>query len=447
MRDPQGWLEVRSDGVRRHLAGELPKDHFLFSPLAKRWADEGLLIPFEFSDGRTVVSPRVEFVTYPFEWSADQLHRAATLTLRLQDEAVAAGFDLKDASAWNILFQGARPVFCDHLSFVPLVLRRWWAAGQFSRHFVLPLAGAQRQLLQVHQCFQLWRDGIPSDAARSLWGVSRFFGRYWPLMADAESGSASMRPERPAEGAQAAAGQALVDYRRRLHASLGWMLQGCASTPAQRRPAGPWVGYVQSRDHYLHSSAAAKKERVVRWLADLRAAWVLDLGCNTGEFSRLAAETQAQVVALDADPACINELSAHDGGSGRIHPLVASLDDLCGGRGWQGQEVQGLPQRLEGRFDLVMLLALVHHLAVASSIPMQGIAEFVARCSRSWVIVEAIGAQDQQLRQMCEQRQRDPQEFGLPLQLQAWQDAGFDVVDQLQLEPVDRCLLLLKKRA
>ena len=46
---------------------------------------------------------------------------------------LAEGCELKDATAWNVIFAGSRPVFCDHLSFRPLPSRQWWAFGQFLR--------------------------------------------------------------------------------------------------------------------------------------------------------------------------------------------------------------------------------------------------------------------------------------------------------------------------
>ena len=60
---------------------------------------------------------QLHFITYPYEWSFEQLRKAAIFHLRLQLEALDAGFQLKDASAFNVQFIGNEPIFIDLPSF------------------------------------------------------------------------------------------------------------------------------------------------------------------------------------------------------------------------------------------------------------------------------------------------------------------------------------------
>ena len=129
-----------------------------------------------------------------------------------------------------------------------------------------------------------------------------------------------------------------------------------------------------------------------------RPRWVLDLGANTGEFTLLAAQHGARVIAVDSDHECIERLYLETCRSPNyataIHPVVAQLDDLCGGRGWRGREAPGLVDRLAGQCDIVMMLGLLHHLMLACAIPVGEIAAFAAELSRDTLIVEAVSERD-----------------------------------------------------
>ena len=84
---------------------------------------------------------RIEFTSYPHEWSAEMLYAAGELTLEIQLRALDAGLTLKDATPTNVLFEGSQPVFVDLLSVTsrPSGIAVWPAYAQFIRTFLLPL--------------------------------------------------------------------------------------------------------------------------------------------------------------------------------------------------------------------------------------------------------------------------------------------------------------------
>lgn len=441
MRDPDAALEIGASQVTRHLTHPLQTGHFLNSALARRWVAEGRLVQFQLTSERRVDAERLPFVSHPLEWCDAQLSDAARLTLDLQKEAVAEGFDMKDASAWNVLFAGSRPVFCDLLSFELLTERKWWAAGQFARHFILPLAVLRVKGLPTRHAFQVSRDGMLPEHARKVLGMRRFLTRFWPAMAGAAS---ETLPPARAGKARPVAIEAIRSYRSGLHETFSWMLDG----GAPRRPsASTWSGYREHRDHYPDGSVDRKREVLQRWLSEQKPAWVLDLGCNTGEFSRLSADSGASVVSIDGDHDAIQTLYRSLDHTSRIHPLIAPLDDMSGGRGWEGREHSGLMQRLWGQFDGVLMLALVHHLMVSSAIPIAEVAAMVRRCTRAWAVIEWIDENDPQMKLLCAQRRREPAHFSMDIQRNAFIDAGFELVEEIQLDPGTRRLALLRLKA
>ncbi|SFR88753.1 hypothetical protein SAMN05428960_2713 [Mitsuaria sp. PDC51] len=447
MRDPAARLVMEADRVMRELREPLGAHHFLRSDLARRWRERGDIVDFEIVDERRVVARRVPFISLPTEWCDLQLFEAAELTLRLQQEAVEAGYDLKDASAWNVIFDDGRPVFCDLLSFDPLRERRWWAAGQFARHFILPLLLSRQRGLRAHKAFQAWRDGVPHEVARDMLGASRFLGRYWPLMAGASAlAPTAPGPVEPVTGWDSTAEDvnpaAIRRFREGLNQSLSWMLRGVDP----RRSAGPattWTHYTDERGHYSELDLEAKRTRLTQWLAMQARGWVLDFGCNSGEFSRLAAATGARVIAVDADHGAVQTGAKQD--SVRIHWVVAPMDDLRGGYGWAGVEHAGLPERLRNRADMTLMLALLHHLVIGAAIPLPMVAAFAASCTRDALVVELIDPTDPQIVLMRAQRRRQDAFPAVEVQLQAFLDAGFVAQERVSLPSGHRELVLLRR--
>lgn len=439
MRDPDAALQFEATRVVRTLSHELGPGHFLHSALAARWVAECRLVDHTSTGSLTIESPRVPFVSQPLEWCDAQLFDAGQLTLDLQREAVVAGYDAKDASAWNVIFDGCKPLFCDLLSFQPLERRTWWAMGQYARHFLMPLLVSKRRGVRARDFFAISRDGLAPDLARRLLGPGAYFTRYAPLFLAA--GATDSRSA--AVSAASARRDDIQHFRESLHASLVWMSNGVrpARVPVSK---SVWVGYEENRGHYAGDSLDKKKSTVGEWLRRLRSDWVADLGCNRGEFSELAAELGAHVISVDADHDSIQHLYGSTARRNAVHPVLASLDDLSGGRGWTGTEHPGLMQRLHKQVDTVMMLALVHHLAIGASIPLAAVAAMAKACTRSHAIVEFLDEDDPQLLALCAQRDRSPAEFSRSRQRDAFLSAGFSVEEEVDLAPARRSLALLR---
>ena len=159
MRDPDGQLEFTSGLVRRTVRAGAESAQFLQKTLSRTLVQEGVLVDFAFQTNQIIEAPRLPFVSYPSEWCDAQLCDAAKFTLALSERILGGGLELKDASAANVLFEGATPIFCDHLSFVPIRTKQWWAMGQFARHFIFPLVLTRQTKWHAHQFHILSADG------------------------------------------------------------------------------------------------------------------------------------------------------------------------------------------------------------------------------------------------------------------------------------------------
>ena len=181
MRDPDGILIFSTDLVIRQIEPDAASLPYLKSKKISALVEKKWLLPFQFTGLLETQSRRVPFVSQPQEWCIDQLIDAAKLTLEISKNIADDHFELKDASAWNVIFDGCKPYFCDYLSFTRTKTSYWWAMGQFVRHFTLPIALHRNNKLKIHQIFRMSHDGITPVIAKNLLGLSRFKFRLWPF--------------------------------------------------------------------------------------------------------------------------------------------------------------------------------------------------------------------------------------------------------------------------
>ncbi len=116
---------------------------------------------------------------------------------------------------------------------------------------------------------------------------------------------------------------------------------------------------------------------------------VLDIGANTGEFSALAAAAGAEVVALERDPAAADRLFAMASERNlSIQTIQADLARPTPAAGWENAESLALLPRLERRFDLVLMLAVIHHLILMEQIPIPAILSLCHRLTTRYLVIE-----------------------------------------------------------
>ncbi len=396
-RDPAGSLSLQVDkAIRRiHPASEADVLAFLGSGFCRRMQERGDLIADEVDatpDGLRLYHPLIPVPTYPWEWTPSQWLAAAELTLRLGEEALDEGWVLKDATPHNILFVGARPLLVDVLSFE---LRDptstvWLAYGQYIRTFLLPLL--MHRMLGWPLALTLFRrDGYePSEVYRSLGWLQRLSrSAFWPITLPAwlERKSSAVEAKRKVKSDPDLTAYLL---RKKFHDLLSRTRR--AARVAQR---SEWSEYTSSLAHYTGSEVTQKNQWLAEVLEEIRPASVLDVGANTGEYSVLAASCGAQVVALERDePAAEHLFQRSVAGRLAIQTIHADLARPTPAAGWKNGESLALLDRLQGKFEAVMLLAVIHHLLLLEQIPLAEIISLCRSLTSRFLILEWVPATD-----------------------------------------------------
>ena len=126
----------------------------------------------------------------------------------------------------------------------------------------------------------------------------------------------------------------------------------------------------------------------------------------------------------------------------RILPLVQDLTNPSPAIGWENREREQLESR--GPADMVLALALIHHLAISNNVPLQRLAESFARLGR-WLVIEFVPKEDSQVKRLLATREDIFPDYTV----QGFQEAfahSFEIVDKVEIHGSKRILYLMKTK-
>jgi hypothetical protein len=469
-RDPAGFIFLHGGKVYRqvNLAGRDDFDHFIGSGLYDALVEKGLLVAHgevrslaQFSGGdrttdadarsdaharryKVILPEQIPFISYPYEWSFSQLKDAALLTLRVQRIALEHGMILKDASAYNVQFMGKKPVLIDTLSFKKYVPGEPWDGyKQFCEHFLAPLAVARYTSYDILKILQSELEGIPLGVACSLLPQHARFGK--GLMPHLYLHSASQKRY---ENIGSTKGVGAVPKRKVSTFALEGIMASLEKSVRALRPPHQkteWGNYYTFTNY--SDAAFKKKQKLVRDLlgkVSPAPKMVWDIGANNGEFSVLAAEMGAYTVAFDIDPVAVGRNYNHrdDKTDGLMIPLVQDCTNPSAAVGWLGKERDSLCER--GPADVVLALAIIHHLAIGRNLPLRHVAEFFAAAG-DHVIVEFVPKEDSKVQILLASRQDIFDEYDAE-HFEAAMSQYFKLIEKKPIQHSKRTLYLYKKK-
>ncbi len=351
------------------------------SPRGERWT-------------RVLEHERIPVVSFPYEWPFAMLRDAAALQLEVLRVALDDGLTLKDGTAYNVQFVGARPVFIDIGSFTPAT-GPWPGYRQFCETALFPLL-LHAHLGLAHQPLIRGRvDGIDATQARAMFRGRRAFKRgvfknvvlQSALQTKVTSSSEAMKRELSRAGAGIELAKAAA---KKLHKLVNKL--------EVSRSRSTWSDY-RTTCTYDDDAAASKHEFVERALRRHPSRLVVDLGANDGAYAVLAAGHAEYVVACDFDELVVDRLyrRLRKEGPPNVLPLVVDLTDPSPGLGWANRERTSWHSRM--RADLVLALALVHHLAIGANVPLPMVVDWL-RSFDARLVVEFVDSEDPQTQRL-----------------------------------------------
>ncbi len=188
-RDPAGKIFYHKNKVYRILNSEGKKrfDFLKKNNLLKNLITEKLVISSnqissklpeskELLNKEIIEHDKIDYISYPYEWSFQQLKDAAIHHLDLHLYLLNNNATLIDASAYNIQFIGNKPIFIDILSIKEYEDGEYWKAHkQFCENFLNPLILKSKKNIDFNNWFKGNLEGITTkDLNSSLGFIDKF---------------------------------------------------------------------------------------------------------------------------------------------------------------------------------------------------------------------------------------------------------------------------------
>jgi hypothetical protein len=446
-RDPSGFLFYYEHSLYRQINKSYSEhyEHLMKSGLYDSLIKENLLIPHEEVDVyvplkekhyKTIQPKLIPFISYPYEWSFSQLKDAALLTLKIQKIAMKFDMILKDASVYNVQFLDGKPIFIDSLSFEKYEEGKPWKAyKQFCQHFLAPIALMSHKDIRLNQLFKLYVDGIPLDLVskllplktRSMFSLLTHIHGHAKSQKHYEHKKIDLKKNRLSKRSF----EGIIESLNSGISKSKWSFEDTE-----------WGNYYLNTN-YSDPAFKHKMDLVEQFIQNIKPKNVWDLGANTGIFSRISSKIGIHTVAFDIDPVAVekNYLECKKNEEKNILPLILDLTNPSPDIGWENKERKSFLDR--GPVDLVLALALVHHLAISNNLPLEMISEFFKKIC-NFLIIEFIPKSDSQVQRLLTTREDIFNDYNRNFFESKFKE-NFEILESINVNDSERVIYLMKR--
>ena len=380
----------------------------------------------------------VPVISYAYEWTFSMFKAAASLQLHLVERAISNGFTVKDATPYNVQFINRKPVFIDIPSFEPLKEGEPWSGyRQFCEMFLFPLLLQSYKNCAFQPFMRASIDGVDVHTAAALFGFRDRFRKgvmshvWLQAKLDRRYGGSSENVRSNLKSAGFNRELILVNVRKmqKLIKKLEWQAAG-----------SEWGDY--SEFHNYSDKDHVRKEDFIRDAVTAAGpSTVWDIGCNTGQFSRIAASLCDQVVSTDIDHVAVERLFLNKETPDNILPLVQNVADPSPNWGWRNAERSDLQTR--SRPELVLCLALIHHVVITANIPLAEFVDWLAGLTDK-LVIEYVSRRDDKVKTLLRNKEDKYQDYSCE-SLEANLERHFEIQRRQDLNEGDRTLFYCEK--
>lgn len=444
-RDPSGYVYYKNNKVFRIVNKSYYSDfeHFINSGLYDELLKKNLIIKHNIVEKNNncliLEVQKIPFISYPYEWCFEQLRDAALLTLEINLISLKYGMILKDSSVYNVQFFNGRPIFIDTTSFIKYEENTPWGAyGQFTRHFISPLLLMNFVDERLVSLLKNYIDGIPLDLTESILKKrGGFFARQhicWQSRAIKKHNCDGNRNH--------------VNKLKISKKSLINILNMLKNQILKLKS----INYISEWDTYYENtnySVCSKDDKellVLNFVEKLhldKNISALDLGANDGRYSRLISKKFNIVISSDYDYNVVtrNYLISKTNKS-NVLPLVLDFNNPSPSIGFACRERKDIISRLN--VELVLALAILHHIAISNNVPFDKIAEWFSSLGK-YLIIEFVSKKDSQVKLLLKTRKdifTDYNEDSFEYSFRKY----FSIIDKKKIKNSERILYLMERK-
>lgn len=341
--------------------------------------------------------PKLDFISYPYEWCFEQLRDAAIFFLKLQIEALDKDVVFKDASAYNIQFIGANPIFIDAFSLRKYVVGEYWQGYyQFCKEFLYPILLSYYNRKPPSDFYRGHIHGVDAQLTSALLPMKSRLSLWTNIHVHLNASSSSKQNNAKRSSFDK------KSYMFLLQSMLKFILK-----LKKRSLHTTWSNYTNVTS-YSEENMEIKKSYIKDFLNNYNIKSLIDLGCNDGFYSQLAFDevndkNNIFVVGVDGDEEAVNKSYTFAKlNQNNLLNLKIDLMSPSPEQGFMCKERFSLFQRHD--FDASFALALIHHLIIGSGANMDGAVKFLTSFSKRGII-EFVEKSDPRVQQMLNYRE------------------------------------------
>ena len=448
-RDTAARVVKKESGYYRYIFHEYKAeyDHLMESGLYQELTQKELLIEHQVIEVDTddpkvyklLLPTQIPFQSYPFEWSYTQWRKAILSYLRINNIALKYGMILKDATPYNFYLIGGKAVMFDTSSFMFFKENdKWIAYRQFCEEFLSPVALMHYNGAEWSKLTMANLRGMPLSFVSKQLPIKSWFNLTTLLHLHLHSKYSGNNESKEIENKKNK-GFTLEKIK-----SLQKMIFNTISTwNKSHQYTNHWSTYyendIESQEYLIDKEATIRK-----WLEIIKPKSVLDLGANTGKFSFIAAEYAERVISIEGDENCVDEIEEKISiENSNVFTLLGNVATPSPIIGFLNKGTESIYKR--GSSDVVLGLALVHHLHISDRLSFDKISLIFASFSNKYLIVEFIPITDNKVQLLIKDKKVDLNNYNqdaFTKALKVW----FEIKEIVELSKSKRVLYFLERK-
>ena len=405
-RDPAGKIFYYNEKILRVLDSEgedrykfLKKDNLLENCISKNFLIQSSELKNEsldinkFKNNKILEHKKLDYISYPYEWSFDQLKDAAIHHLDFHIYLLNNNATLLDASAFNIQFNGHKSIFIDLLSIKKYEyppLRAMLAAT-----FLNPLILKSKKEIDFNNWFKGNLEGITTKDLNSILNFKDKFS--YNIFTQVVL--LDYLERRAIKNKKINVNQ--INKKKFPKKSfLGMLnnLKNFITSLELKKNKTVWDDYSKNNT-YKAEEEILKKKIVKEFSNKYKFKILTDLGCNDGVYSKICLDNGCEyVVGFDYDLNAVNnayKLAKEE--KLNFLPLYFDASNPSSNIGWAQNERKGFLERVN--FSGMLSLAFEHHLAIAKNIPLDQVVKWLIKTAPKGLI-EFVPKNDETIKKM-----------------------------------------------
>ena len=321
---------------------------------------------------------KLDYITYPYEWSFERLKDAAIHHLEFQILLLEQNASLIDGSSYNIQFDYYKPKFIDIMSIKKYEDGEFWFGHkQFYDTFLNPLILKSKTGIDYNNLFKANLEGIENNILNKILSFHHKFS--WNIFYHVVLLNLLNKNSRNKKN---------FDIRKKKLSKKNYFfilknLVHFIEKLSSKKQVSTWQNYSLENTYEI-----SEKNKKIKFLEihykNKRNLHILDIGCNDGEYSQIPLKSN-NVVGLDSDLNSIDRAYLYSRNNKlNFLPLYFDATNPTPSLGWNLKERKNFSERTN--FDEVIALAFIHHMVIGKNIPLEEAISWICSFGKEGVI-------------------------------------------------------------